>query len=361
MGALPAHQMASPATSLRFGILGAADIAKKFCESVKGSPAATIHGIASRSLERAEAFAIDHCPQAKRYGSYDDILADPEVDAVYLPMPTAHRTAWALKAAAAGKHILSEKPVAPTAAEAHQVTTACAAAGVMYMDNTMFMHHTRTAALTALIADPAKFGTPKVVSSCFSVSVPDEALNANIRSQASCEPLGALGDLGWYSIRFSLMAYQFEQPEAVSCHFHELSNDGVPLSVSCVMRFSNNRLATFDASFKANMRQWAEVSSDTHTAHVDDFVVPYSETTSLRLSSGGIGEKALFFEKTVVEESAYSCLQHTAAVDKFSEMSLSGQHEAHWPAIALQTQVVCDACMASGNQDGAWVAVPTKE
>merc|ERR1712176_247128 len=128
------------------------------------------------------------------------------------------------------------------------------------------------------------------------------ALNGNIRSQVANEPLGCIGDLGWYNVCFTLMAFNYESPTSVSCHFHEKTSEGVPLTASGTMRYSGGRSATFDCSFKRALRQWGEFISKKKTLYLDDFVVCQSLDVSHQVYSGGIGDRALYFPKEVHQE-----------------------------------------------------------
>jgi len=345
-----------------WGILGCAGIATKFCVSVSEAPNAKIYAVASRSIENGKQWAATHCPDAKVYGNYEDLLLDPEVDAVYLPMPTAHRTAWALRAVQAEKHILAEKPIAPTASDGEKVTNACADAGLQYMDGTMFMHHTRWKGMRNVMDSP-EFGKPLVVTSCFTIALPESVLDSNIRSKAECEPLGCIGDLGWYCIRFSLWCYKFEMPESVACTFHETTDDGVPVTATGLITFSGGRTASWDVSFKKAQRQWAEVASAEQVLYVDDFVIPQQIGAEYTVSRSEIGEKALFFPKTTISTNCTECAQHTMLAEKFSHIVLHGcqdgaaRTDEFWPSIAVQTQKVVDACMESGRQMGKTVCM----
>jgi predicted dehydrogenase len=89
--------------------------------------------VASRSKPRAEKYAAENGNIPKAYGSYEDLLADPEIDAVYIPLPTSVRKEWVLKAAAAGKHVLAEKPVGGTLADVQEMVEACAKNRVLLM------------------------------------------------------------------------------------------------------------------------------------------------------------------------------------------------------------------------------------
>lgn len=345
-------------SKVKFGILGCAGIAEKFCVSVAGAPNAVVHAVGSRSLEKATAWVASNCPGARAYGDYQAVLDDCEVQAVYLPLPTAVRTEWALKAIAKGKHVLTEKPIAANAKDAAQVIKACEEAGLQYMDDSMFMHHERTNSIRLALDDPA-FGPPNHVTSSFSVAFPSEdVLHANVRSSAAAEPLGALGDLGWYNVRFSLFVFGYEMPQSVSCVFHESTADGVPLALTSTLRFSGGRTATFDCSFRRSLRQWAEVASSARTLYLDDFVVPQEATAAFTISTAAIGEKALYFPKeTLSEQRTGPCSQNAALVRKFSELVLSGARDEFWPHVAMQTQRVIDACMASAAKDGVFVAL----
>lgn len=354
------------APPLRFGILGCAGIAEKFCVSVSESGgAAVVHAVGSRSLEKCQKWIAENCPGATAHGSYDAVLEDDQVQAVYLPLPTALRTDWALKAAAKGKHIVCEKPIGLTAFEAAKIVEACREAKVQFMDNTMFMHHDRLNAMRDVLDGKDQrfkaFGLPRFVTSSFTVDFPQEALDANIRSRHDTEPLGCVGDLGWYNVRFTLWAFGFDVPEAASCRNLEATAEGVPLATLATLRFSNGRTATFDCSFRHALRQHAEVVGEGASLSVDDFVVTQQRLEAkYKTTKSEIGGKALCFPKVIdVEETVtMQCAQDAQLVRRFASLARGdGPRDAFWPRISLLTQAILDACMASAKKDGAWVDV----
>jgi predicted dehydrogenase len=158
-------------TKVRFGILGCAQISIKLCKALSKAPNATLIAIGSRSLEKATTFATDQgLPEAIRvYGSYEAVVEDDEVDAVYIPLPTALHVTWAVKAAERGKHVLLEKPVAMNVAELDQILEACEVNGVQFMDGTMWIHHPRTKKMKEALSDEQRFGQLKWV--CFYNSI----------------------------------------------------------------------------------------------------------------------------------------------------------------------------------------------
>ena len=129
---------------LRWGVLGVASIYERVRPAFATACNAELRAIASRSLDRArQAAQIAHIPAA--YGSYDELVNDPAIDAVYIPLPNSMHAEWTRQAARRGKHVLCEKPLTPTAAEAQSLVDYCRSEGVCLMDGFMWPHHPRTA------------------------------------------------------------------------------------------------------------------------------------------------------------------------------------------------------------------------
>jgi predicted dehydrogenase len=151
-----------------FGILGCADIARKISRAMRMLPpgAATIAAVGSRSEDKARRFVAEiGFPAARVHGSYESLLGDPDVEAVYLPLPTSLHVPWATAVAARGKHLLLEKPTALCAAELDAILGACDAAGIQFMDTTMWIHNPRTAKMREIVSDKDAFGDVRVVRS----------------------------------------------------------------------------------------------------------------------------------------------------------------------------------------------------
>lgn len=140
----------SVAQDLRIGILSTANIARKNAMAIRDAKGVTLVGVSSRSLEKAQEWAKTW-GVPKAYGSHEELLNDPEIEAVYIPMPTGARGPFVIAAANAKKHILCEKPVAPTTEEAQKMIAACQDNGVVFMDGVMFMHNPRLDAIKAAI------------------------------------------------------------------------------------------------------------------------------------------------------------------------------------------------------------------
>jgi predicted dehydrogenase len=184
-----------PDKVLRIGILGAARIAgRALIEPAREVPSATVAAVAARGKARADAFALQHGIPAA-YGSYEELLDDPAIDAVYIPLPNALHARWTVRAIEAGKHVLCEKPFTSNAAEAEEVRQASDRSGLIVMEAMHYRYHPLARRMAALIADGA-IGAPRHVQcwTCWPVSDPDD-----IRYSYDMAG-GALMDGGCYAI-----------------------------------------------------------------------------------------------------------------------------------------------------------------
>jgi predicted dehydrogenase len=203
---------------LRWGILGAANIARKNWDAIRYSGNGVIVAVASRDEARAQKF-INECQSVAPFeeapraiGGYDEMIAADDLDAIYIPLPTGMRKDWVIKAANAGKHVMCEKPCAIDSEELEAMTSACAANKVQFMDGVMYMHSDRMAKLREALDDPENVGEIRRIASAFSFCAPPEFFGENIRGNSELEPAGALGDLGWYTIRATLFVMNYEMP-----------------------------------------------------------------------------------------------------------------------------------------------------
>jgi len=206
--------------------------------------------------------------------------------------------------------------------------------------------------------DTELFGTIKHVASSFSIPMANEPewAKGNIRMKKATEPLGALGDLGWYNVYFILWAFGYENPEAISCHFIEKTDEGVPLTVLANFKFAGGRTASMDCSFKAAWRDHSEVVSEKCCLRVDDFVITAKEgVSSFTVTKGSCADKAITFPLEVVKtEDVKEKMQNTLLVEKFCNIVTSGELDDSWPKKSEQVNLTLLAMIASAKEDGAW-------
>jgi predicted dehydrogenase len=229
---------------LRFGILGTAGIAREHViPGIRASARGEVRAIASRDESRARAIASElNIPRA--HASYAALLADPEIDAVYVPLPNNLHAQYTIAAARSGKHVLCEKPVANRVADAQQMADACRAAGVLLMEAFMWRHHPQQRRVRELIAS-GTIGEPNFLRASFSFVI---AGRPNVRLEPELQG-GSLMDIGCYGVNAARWAFESEPDVAIGQQLIG-SEYGVDTAFAGVMRFGGQRLAVFDSSFE---------------------------------------------------------------------------------------------------------------
>ena len=349
----------------KWGFLSTAEIGKKNWMAIRLAENAALAGVASRDKAKAQAF-IDECqgycshPTAPAaFGSYEELLASPEIDAVYIPLPTGLRKQWVIKAAEAGKHVLVEKPVGVTADDVVDMIEACEKNNVQLMDGVMFMHSTRMPELKAAIHDKDKVGDLRRITTCFSFCGPDEFFEGNIRLSHDLEPMGCLGDLGWYTSRLVLYALDWELPNLVKATMlssakRSDSDQEVPTEISAELFFANGISASTYNSFRTEHQQIARFCGSKGFVGIEDFVLPfYGGELGFDVVNNEFHVDGCDFdmehhsERRVVKErpNNHASAQETNMIRTFSELVLSGKPDRSWGQMSLATQIVLDSIL----------------
>ena len=223
---------------LKLGIMGTGNIAGQFCTGTQTSPAIQLTAVGSRSTETARAFAEKfRIPNA--HGSYAALLSDREVDAVYLSLPNSMHHEWAIKVLRAGKHVLCEKPLAVTSAEAQEMFDVARQTGKMLVEAFMYVSHPQTAKIIEIIKSGA-IGELRLIRTSFSYRT--SRMDGNIRFDPELAG-GALMDVGCYCTHFARMIAG-QEPTDVSA-VGTLHPSGVDHLTAGVLRFPNGIVSTF--------------------------------------------------------------------------------------------------------------------
>ena len=346
--------------SLRLGVLGAAGILRrKNWKAIQQSGNVRIAAIATRDPARTREFITAQQSEApfvitpQAHDSYESLLADKNIEAVYLPLPTAVRKEWVIRAADAGKHVVCEKPCAVSAADLREMLDACRRNRVQFMDGVMFMHNARLARLREVLDDKERIGPVRRITSVFSFLGTGDFLERNIRAQAALEPLGCLGDLGWYCLRFSLWVMRWQLPRRVTGRVLAGGVGSAPLDFSGELFFDGGVSATFHCSFLAMNQQWANISGANGSVRVPDFVLPSSDNDvawEVNYKPVSKTEAGLNLGTTTTASS-----QEAVMFRNFADQVRSGALNEEWPETVLKTQQVTDACMASARTEGKLV------
>lgn len=224
-----------------WGILGAAGIARKrLLPAIAASSNSRIVALASRSSEHAREMLAPY-PGAQVSDSYEALLAQPDVDAVYIPLPNGLHREWTLRALDAGKHVLCEKPLAVNAREAVEMAAAATASGMHLMEAFMYRFHPTMREFVERVSDPLH------VQASFGFTVKDAS---DIRMQAALGG-GALLDVGCYAVSVS----RWILGEPVEILARARIKNGVDVSVSGLLAFADGRTASVWASFESAEEQ----------------------------------------------------------------------------------------------------------
>jgi len=247
--------------TVKWGILSTADINRRVLPGATSSPQVELVAVGSRDQGKADAFAKRwEIPRA--YGSYEELLEDPEVEALYIPLPNTLHVEWSIKALEAGKHVLCEKPFDRSPENVARAFDASERTGTLLTEAFMYRHSPQTKKLQELVAGGA-IGELRLIRSCFSYSLYD---TDNIRLRTEVDG-GALMDVGCYCVSGSrLLAGEPDRVQAEAWY----GPTGTDWVFTGILHFPNDVLATFDCGTALPNRDELEAIGSEGSLFVDD-------------------------------------------------------------------------------------------
>ena len=324
-------------TKVRWGILSTAGIAQKeLIPAFKRATNAVVTAIATgsgieKANEVAERFSIE-----KTYDSYEKLLADPDIDAVYIPLPNHLHKKWVIEAAKSGKHILCEKPAAINADEVREMEEACKKHGVLFLEAFMYQFHPQHERVKQII-DSGEIGEVSYMQAGFSFYL-DEGRRTNSIKMSDEKGGGSIYDVGCYGIH-SLRNILRAEPESV--HVHAVTDPiyQIDSDVVAYLTFPNGVRATFDVSFNLARRNEYKVFGTEGS-----IVVP----RAYRPDNNG-GDGLVIVEKNGVSRTeTLNADQYRSQVEYLSGAILNGDRQLSLDfENTLNNMRVIDACMES--------------
>ena len=244
-----------------WGVLGAARINQHVLEGAALAEGASVIAIAARHRDRAQAQA-DQFGIATVHGSYEELLAGPDIEAVYIPLANSLHVEWSVRALEAGKHVLCEKPLARTEAEARRAYAVARAQERLLMEGFMWRHSPQTRRLQELLADGA-VGRPRLVKATFGFKSEREG---DVRLSRELDG-GALMDVGCYCVS----AARLVAGEPVHVRAEQvIGGDGVDVRLAATMRFQDDVLAVIDCALDAPIGHRLSIVGDQGELVLDD-------------------------------------------------------------------------------------------
>ncbi|SEB15613.1 Gfo/Idh/MocA family protein [Variovorax sp. YR216] len=337
-------------STIRWGVLGAAAIAVgRTMPALKEAPSATLSALASRDLEKGRA-AAQSLGIPKVYGSYDALLTDPEIDAVYVPLPNQLHFEWSMRAMQAGKHVLCEKPLAISSEQIRQLCAERDRSGRHIEEGFAFRNHPQWARLDEIIASGV-IGDVRSVH----VTLAKQFLDpADVRNDPAAGG-GALYDLGSYAISACNLVFK-RPPRRVVAALDRDPAFGIDRLTSGLLDYGD-RHAMFTVGTQAGSDAWGthqqfSVLGSQGWARMN-FGFAHARPTACQLEVGDATSVGAFPTQTFAFEPVNHYLLQ---VERFSRLLL-GQSVPSWPIEdALQTLRTVEALFASARTD-AWVAV----
>ncbi|MBN8891332.1 MAG: hypothetical protein BGP12_12040 [Rhodospirillales bacterium 70-18] len=342
---------------VRFGILGAANIARQFTSGLAGSALARVEAVASRGADKAAAFAAE-CVIPRSHPSYEALLADPEIEAIYIPLPNHLHAEWVLRCLAAGKHVLCEKPFTMTSTEARAAFAAARAAGLCLAEAYPYMSQPQTLRLRELLAEGA-IGRVQLATAAFGFAIasPEGAPlvdPANIRLDPKAGG-GALRDAGTYAM--SLLRLAIGEAPRRARATGRFTQGGVDQTVAATLEFPGGAIAQLTTSLATAAHRHAVVIGERgvietgYSNHGPIAPSPEAGRISLRIKRGAAGTVPFATEELPAGNG------FLAEADSFARMVRQGPE--HWngasEAESIDTVRALEAIDASLHGDGGWV------
>jgi predicted dehydrogenase len=324
-----------------WGVLGAAKIGvEKVIPAMQRGEASRVDAIASRDLAKARRAAAA-LGVAKAYGTYDELLADPAIEAIYNPLPNELHVPWTIRALEAGKHVLCEKPIALDAAEASALIEARRRSGKLVAEAFMVRFHPQWRR-TREIARSGEIGTPRAIQTFFSYSLTDAD---NIRNRPPGG--GGLYDIGCYAISTARYVFSAE-PTRVVAAFDVDPAFGTDRLTSALIEFPGGRYLTFTCATQLSAHQRVAIIGEAGRVEIAiPFNAPPDRPTRITIDSGA----DLFGGGARVEEFP-PCNQYTLQGDAFSRAIL-GEAPLEFPIEdAIANMRVIDAAFRSARSGG---------
>ena len=319
---------------VKWGILSTANIARtQFLPALMDAHNAVLHAVGSRNLEKAREVAA-RFGASQAYGSYEELLRDPEIEAVYIPLPNSMHKAWTIKALRAGKHVLCEKPMALNVEECDEMLQAAEEEGRLFMEAFMYRFHPQIRKTEELLRE-GRIGEVQLIRGSFSFVLKDET---NIRLIEEFGG-GSAMDVGCYPIHLSNLLYG-EVPHTVRASaVYRPSAPNVDLSMCAVLEYSGNRKTVIDSSFTMPDRQGVEIIGSEGIIRINRPWRPDRAEVSIVVQKGNICEEIAF----------PSSNPYQLEIEHFSDCIRTGQEPLLPGAFGRGVLAVIEACHKSAQ------------
>lgn len=338
---------------LRYGIIGAANIARQFCKGVAGSPDVMVVAVASRRAENAAAFARE-CGIPRHHGSYEALLADPEVEAIYNPLPNDMHRDWTIKALRAGKHVLCEKPLCMSGSEAREMYDAARVAGRRLAEAYPYMAQPQTLRMREILAS-GELGRVQLVTAAFGfgIATPDGEPVADPRNIRLLPERGggALYDAGTYAASFVRIVAGARPRRVLATGRY--TRTGVDQTIAATLEFESGLIGQITTSLSTSFHRHAVVIAEKglietgYANHAPTGALPLRVKRGVPNTIPFVAEELPGADGFRLEAESFARLVRTGA-------GWTGASEAE----LVDTMLTLEAIARSLRAGGAWTDLP---
>jgi predicted dehydrogenase len=326
------------ADKIRWGILSTANIGlKRVAPAIQASSNGTVVAVASRTQDSADAYAAQlGIPHA--YGRYETLLSDPDIDAIYNPLPNHLHAEWSIKAAEARKPTLCEKPLARNAAEARAIVDAFESHGLLFAEAFMYRFHPQTERVRAMVAE-GMIGNLQIISASFTFRLgPERAGDIRLKKEMGG---GGLMDVGCYCIN-AMRLMTGSEPDRAAAHAVWGPETGVDEWLTGTLHFPGEILGHFDCGLRSQFANQVELRGDQGRIRVEmAFVGDAATPRTIRYWRGDS-----HYEEIIVP----GANQYTLMVEDFGSAVLEGRPPRFPPADAVANMAVIDLLLESARE-----------
>ena len=327
-------------TPLRIGILSTANIARQFIKGVSPSSKVTVSAVASRDAEKAARFATE-TGIPRHFDSYEAMLADPEIDAIYNPLPNGLHAEWSIRAMEAGKHVLCEKPLAASAKEARAMFDAARRHGMHVVEGYPYRAQPQTLKLQALL-DEGAIGRPQLIQASFGFTLKD---GPNIRLDPALAG-GALMDVGSYTVSLARMIAK-ERPKRVSALAH-WTEGRVDRTLAATIEFPSGMLVQIGCSFATALHRQALIVGTDGVVQTTFFNHPSPASPPILQLKRGKGPEAIWEALPVPAMNGF-----LAEAESFEQLvrNGAGSWNGATPEESIDIMLTIEALLESARSD----------
>lgn len=296
--------------AVRWGVLSTAKIgARAVIPAIREAANARLAAIASRDPLRAEAI-IARDPGVTIYGSYEALLEDPDIEAVYIPLPNAMHAEWSMRAMEAGKHVLCEKPLGITPEQVRQMAEVSRRTGKLLMEGFMYRFHPQIRWVLEQ-ARAGHIGRVRLVRSAFVFDIRGRPNDIRLRASLGG---GSMMDIGCYPLNFARAVFG-GAPREVAARVQVPPGSEVEMAAGAVLDYGDGRMAVMDCSFELPRTFFAEISGDEGRIYLPNLFTPGLQNTVVRHVSGD----------ETVDRTFAGVDQYTLEIEHFSACVRTGE------------------------------------